>query len=47
MNGTINDFALENPSRMSAIKTTQMMIFVVIRLFNNLGFPLKAGQNYG
>jgi hypothetical protein len=36
MNGAIDDFAFENPSRVSAIKTTQTMIFVVIRLFNNL-----------
>jgi len=37
MNATIDDFASENTSRVSAIKTTQTMIFIVIRLFSNLG----------
>jgi hypothetical protein len=36
MNTAINEFASENPVRVSAIKTTQTMIFVVIKLFNNL-----------
>lgn len=36
MNAAIDDFASENPSRVSAIKITQTMIFIVIRLFNNL-----------
>ena len=36
MNAAIDDFASENPTRVSAIKTTQTMIFIVIRLFNNL-----------
>jgi len=36
MNATIDDFASENPSRVSTIKTTQTMIFIVIRLFSNL-----------
>jgi hypothetical protein len=36
MNAAIDDFASENPVRVPAIKTTQTMIFVVIRLFNNL-----------
>jgi hypothetical protein len=36
MNAAIDDFASENPSQVPAIKTTQTMIFVVIRLFNNL-----------
>jgi hypothetical protein len=36
MNVAIDDFASENPTRVSAIKTTQTMIFIVIRLFNNL-----------
>jgi hypothetical protein len=36
MNAAIDDFASENPVRVSAIKTTQTMIFVVIRLFNSL-----------
>jgi hypothetical protein len=36
MNAAIDEFASENPVRVPAIKTTQTMIFVVIRLFNNL-----------
>jgi hypothetical protein len=36
MNAAIDDFASESPSRVPAIKTTQTMIFVVIKLFNNL-----------
>jgi hypothetical protein len=36
MNAAIDDFASENPSRVPAIKITQAMIFVVIKLFNNL-----------
>jgi hypothetical protein len=32
----IDDYASENPSRVPAIKITQTMIAVVIRLFNNL-----------
>jgi hypothetical protein len=36
MNAAIDDFASENPVRVPAIMTTQTMIFVVIRLFNNL-----------
>ncbi|WP_374089140.1 hypothetical protein [Methylomicrobium lacus] len=36
MNETIDDFASENPVRVPAIKTTQTLIAVVIRLFNNL-----------
>lgn len=36
MNAAIDDFASENTSRGSAIKTTQRMIFIVIRLFGNL-----------
>ena len=36
MNESIDDFASENTSRVPAIKTTQTMIFIVIRLFNNL-----------
>jgi hypothetical protein len=36
MNAAIDDFASENPVRVPLIKTTQTMIFVVIRLFNNL-----------
>jgi hypothetical protein len=36
MNAAIDDFASENPVRVPAIKATQTMIFVVIRLFNNL-----------
>ena len=33
MNATIDDFASESPSRVPAIKITQTMIFVTIRLF--------------
>jgi hypothetical protein len=36
MNAAIDDFASENTSRVSSIKTTQTMIFIVIRLFGNL-----------
>lgn len=36
MNAAIDDFASENPVRVPAIKATQTMIFVVIRLFNSL-----------
>ncbi|MDD5319510.1 MAG: hypothetical protein PHD43_02625 [Methylococcales bacterium] len=36
MNAAIDDFASENPIRVPAIKTTQTMIFIVIRLFSNL-----------
>jgi hypothetical protein len=36
MNAAVDDFASENPVRVSAIKTTQTMIAVVIKLFNNL-----------
>ncbi|MEC4749018.1 hypothetical protein [Methylomicrobium sp. Wu6] len=36
MNVAIDDFASENPVRVPAIKTTQTMIFMVIRLFNEL-----------
>lgn len=36
MNAAIDDFASESPSRVPAIKTTQTMIFIVVRLFSNL-----------
>jgi len=36
MNESIDEFAAEKPSRVPAIKTTQTMIFIVIRLFSNL-----------
>ncbi|MGR9045688.1 MAG: hypothetical protein ACU83N_10350 [Gammaproteobacteria bacterium] len=36
MNEAIDDYASQCPSRVSATKLTQAMIFVVIRLFNNL-----------
>lgn len=36
MNATIDDFASESPSRVPAMKITQTMIFVVIRLFCSL-----------
>lgn len=36
MNMAIDDFASESPSRVPTIKTTQTMIFIVIRLFGNL-----------
>jgi hypothetical protein len=35
MNAAIDDFASESPSRVPVIKTTQTMIFIVIRLFGN------------
>ncbi len=36
MNAAIDEFASENASRVPAIKTTQAIIFIVIRLFSNL-----------
>ena len=36
MYAAIDDYASENTSRVPAIKTTQTMIFIVIRLFSNL-----------
>ena len=36
MNTAIDAFASENPIRVSAIKTTQTMLFIVIQLFSNL-----------
>jgi hypothetical protein len=36
INAAIDEFASEGPNRVPAIKTTQTMIFVVIRLFNDL-----------
>ena len=36
MNAAIDDFASENPIRVPAIRTTQTMIFIVVRLFSNL-----------
>ncbi|MDD5494111.1 MAG: hypothetical protein PHG36_05515 [Dehalococcoidia bacterium] len=36
MNAAIDDFTSENPTQVPAIKTTQTMIFIVIRLFSNL-----------
>jgi hypothetical protein len=36
MTTAIDDFASENPVRVPAIRTSQTMIFVVTRLFNNL-----------
>jgi len=36
MNAAIDDFASENASRVPAIKITQTMIAIVIRLFSNL-----------
>jgi hypothetical protein len=36
MNEAIDDFASESPSRVPAIKITQTMIFIVIRLLSNL-----------
>ena len=36
MNMAIDNFASESPSRVPTIKTTQTMIFIVIRLFGNL-----------
>jgi hypothetical protein len=36
LNEAIDDYASECPSRVPTIKLTQAMIFVVVRLFNNL-----------
>jgi hypothetical protein len=36
MNAAIDDFASENTSRAPAIKITQTMVFIVIRLFSYL-----------
>lgn len=36
MNAAIDDYASENTARVPAIKTTQTMIFIVVRLFCNL-----------
>ena len=36
MNAAIDDYASENASRVPSIKTTQTLIFIVIRLFSNL-----------
>lgn len=36
MNAAIDDFASENASRVPAIKTTQTMLFIAVRLFSNL-----------
>ncbi|MBS3951576.1 MAG: hypothetical protein KGZ88_01285 [Methylomicrobium sp.] len=45
MNDAIDDFASENTARVPAIQMTQAMIFVVIRLFDNLyEHPQKKGS---
>lgn len=36
LNAVIDDYASENTSRVPAIRTTQTLIFIVIRLFSNL-----------
>lgn len=36
MNAAIDDFASESPGRVPAIRITQTMIFIVVRLFSNL-----------
>jgi len=47
MNAAIDDYASENTSRVPAIKTTQTMIFIVIRLFSNLySHVSNAAGNY-
>ena len=42
MNAAIDDYASENSSRVPAIKTTQTMIFIAIRLFNHLYHQAKS-----
>jgi len=44
MNAVIDDYASENSSRVPAIKTTQTMIFIAIRLFNHLYHQAKSVQ---
>jgi hypothetical protein len=44
MNEVIDDYASESPSRVPAIKPTQTMIAVVIRLFNNLYSQANGGR---
>jgi hypothetical protein len=47
MNAEIDDYASENTSRVPAIKTTQTLIFIVIRLFSNLySHVSNAAGNY-
>lgn len=46
MNAAIDDFASENPIRVPAIKITQAMIFVVIKLFNNLYSHARKGMGH-
>jgi len=47
MNAAIDDYASENTSRVPAIKSTQTMIFIVIRLFSNLySHVSNAAGNY-
>ena len=47
MYAAIDDYASENTSRVPAIKTTQTMIFIVIRLFSNLySHVSNAAGNY-
>ena len=36
LNEAIDDFASESPSRVPAIRVTQTMIFIVVRLFSNM-----------
>jgi hypothetical protein len=44
MNAAIDDYASENASRVPAIKTTQTMLFIAIRLFNHLYHHSKSAQ---
>jgi hypothetical protein len=44
MNLTIDEYATEITSRVSAIKITQTMVFIVIRLFSNLYGAKKVGR---
>lgn len=46
MNAAIDDFASESPSRVPAIKITQTMISIVIRLFSNL-YGSVSSLGYG
>lgn len=43
MNGVIDDYASENPSRVPATRITQTLTAVVIRLFNNLYDQANGG----
>ena len=47
MNAVVDDYASENTSRVPAIKTTQTLTFIVIRLFSNLySHVINTAGNY-